>query len=110
MIIGLMILELSQPTLSGVEALRIGLLLGFVGWAIVLLVIGLWLHYGVRDIALFALGSSVLAAVLSTYACLALDTPVLFPVVGLIIGLLIGSLLCWFCSRRFTELGHFFGR
>jgi hypothetical protein len=110
MVIGLAVLERPESTLGGVEALRVGLLLGAVGWVIILLVVGLWLHYGVRDIALYALGSSLLTAVISTYACLVIATAELFPIVGLVIGLLIGALLCWICPTRFTEWGHFFGR
>jgi hypothetical protein len=109
-VIGLAVLERPESTLGGVEAFRVGLLLGAVGWVIILLVVRLWLHYGVRDIALYALGSSLLTAVISTYACLAIATAELFPILGLVIGLLIGALLCWICPTRFTEWGHFFGR
>ncbi len=86
-------------TLTPVQALQVGLALGFVGWVMLLVVIGAWLHYGTSAIALPALLNAMLSSILTVFACNALKFPIIDTVLGLVMGTLVGWLLCRLCDR-----------
>jgi hypothetical protein len=94
-------LILSDPgfTLTVAESLRVGLLLGAVGWVVLLVVIGLWFHYGVAQVAWPALANSMITCVLTVFACRALNIPYLDTILGVLMGTLVGYLLCLLCGR-----------
>jgi uncharacterized membrane protein YeaQ/YmgE (transglycosylase-associated protein family) len=99
-------LLLSPPhafTLTASETWKAGLLLGLVGWVILLIVFGLWLHYGMSQIAGPSLLNALLSAVLTVWVCRALHVPILDTLIGLLVGTLVGWILCQLCGR-FTPL------
>ena len=85
--------------MTAAQALQVGLVLGFLGWIVLLLVIGAWLHYGASAIALPALVNALLSSVLTVFVCNALNMPFLDVLLGLVIGTLVGWLLCLLCGR-----------
>lgn len=91
--------------LSMPDVFRVGLLLALVGWIVVLIVVGVWLRYGVAAIALPALVNAVLTAVLTVYFNNLIQQPVLATLIGLLVGILIGTILCWYCRRRGLKIG-----
>ncbi|HEY6045033.1 MAG TPA: hypothetical protein VIU65_00435 [Pyrinomonadaceae bacterium] len=97
---GMLQLELALPVLPIIDVLKIGLLLALLGWLVVLLVVGVWLHYGVSAIALQAMINAILTAVLTVYANNIIHQPIFATLIGLLIGILVGFILCWYCRRR----------
>ncbi len=93
--------QLQNPSLILIpsEILIIGILLGFVGWLFVLLVVGMWLHYGVRSISLQAFLNSMLTAIFTVYINNLIQIPAVAVIVGMIVGIIIGYLLCLLCRR-----------
>jgi hypothetical protein len=85
--------------LTAAQAFQTGLVLGFIGWMVLLLVIGAWLHYTASAIALPALVNALLSSVLTVFICNALNIPIIDVLVGLLIGTLVGWLLCLLCGR-----------
>lgn len=83
-------------------AINTGLLLGAVGWVAILIVVGLWLHYGLRTIALPALFTSLVTAVLTVLIAIQLWIAFLDVWIGLLVGTIVGAVLCRLCGRRFV--------
>src|SRR5438067_216631 len=73
------------------------LLLALVGWITVVVVFGLWLHYGLIQIALPAVVNAVLTSFLTVWLNLLIQLPWLAALVGLLVGILVGLILCRFC-------------
>ncbi len=73
------------------------LLLALIGWIVVVVVFGLWLHYGVGAIALPAALNALITAFLTTWLDLKIHQPILSPLLGLLVGILVGLVLCRFC-------------
>ena len=73
-------------------------LLALVGWLVVLLVVGGWLRYGARRVALAALVNALLTTLLVTLANLAIRQVVLAVPGGFVIGAIVGTLLCLVCG------------
>ncbi len=97
---GMLQSQLTLPVLPMIDVLRIGLLLALLGWLIALLVVGVWLHYGVAAIALQAFINAILTAILTVYANNLIQQPIIATFIGLVIGILIGYILCWYCRKR----------
>jgi len=81
------------------ELLQIALPLVVVCWLVVLLIVGVWLHYGVAAIAWPLLLNAFLTVLLTLWANNLIQMPVLAGLIGLLIGILVGSILCRFCGR-----------
>ena len=86
-------------------AFETGILLGFVGWVAILIVVGLWLHYGMRAIAIPALFTSLITAVLTVFIAIALWLSILDVWIGLLVGTLVGAALCRLCGTRLAMAG-----
>ena len=98
----LALLQLAETPVSipAADLFKGGLALGLLAWVVLLLVVGVWLRYGLRQVALFALIISVITAVFTVFINYAIQIPVLAVPIGLLVGILVGLLLCWFCRRR----------
>src|SRR6266571_4026975 len=75
----------------------IGAILGVVGFLMVLLLLGVWLHYGVAAIALPAFVNAILTGVLSVLIVHALRVPAIAAFLGAAVGAAIGAVLCGLC-------------
>lgn len=98
-VLGLYLVGVPSPALSAGQILQLGALLGLLGWLVVLLIIGLWLRYGARRIALPSFVTAMFTAVLTVYFNLLVGQPVLATLVGLVVGILVGTVLCWLWCR-----------
>jgi uncharacterized membrane protein len=98
-------LEQSDPSfaITIVDAFRVGLLLGAVGWVVLLIVVGLWFHYGMAQVAWPALVNAMITCILTVFVCRTLDLAYLDTILGVLIGTLVGYALCLLCGR-FTKL------
>lgn len=99
MIFGLAQLEHPDAAVSPGDLVVIALAGALTIWLILLLVLGLWLRYGVRAIAAQTLVNSFITAFLTVLICDALETPMLSSLIGLVVGIAVGSLLCMLCGR-----------
>jgi hypothetical protein len=96
------LLGLSQPALGAVmpplnEVFTNSLLLALVGWITVVIVFGVWLHYGIAAIAPPAAVNAIITAFLTTWLDLKVHHPSISPLLGMLVGILVGLLLCQFC-------------
>lgn len=96
------LIGISQPGLGAVMpalgAVFINsLLLALIGWTTVVIVFGIWLHYGLATIAPPALVNAIITAFLTTWLDLKLHQPALSPLLGMLVGILVGLILCQFC-------------
>jgi hypothetical protein len=93
-------LQLLHPglTLTWSDTFKIGLLLAVVGWLVVLIIVGIWLHYGVRSIAIQALINAIITSVLTVYVNNVIQLPLLSVLIGLMVGILVGSVFCRLCE------------
>ena len=98
------IAQLHQPALLLADAVKVGILLGLVAWVFILMVEGLWLHYG-SAIVWPSLVTSLLSAVLTVVIANAVALPVLSVWLGILVGTLVGALLCRLCGERSGSLG-----
>ena len=101
-VMGLFLSAPNPLTLTAAETWKVGLILGLVGWVILLIVLGLWLHYGISQIAWPSLFNALLSAVLTVWVCRAVHFPVLDTLIGLLVGTLVGWVLCQLCGRYTT--------
>ena len=104
-------MQLAHPglVLSWADIVKVGILLGLLGWVVVLVVVGMWLRYGVRAIFLAALINAILTSVLAVYANNLIQRPTLASLIGLVVGVLVGAALCWLCGKitiRLRKLSH----
>ncbi|WP_436294722.1 hypothetical protein [Variovorax sp. LjRoot178] len=93
---------LSTTPLSISDAIQVGILLGLFAWVALLLLIGIWLHYGVRGIALPALITSLLSAVLTVMISTRFPHPLADLWIGLLVGTIVGAALCALCGMGHT--------
>jgi acid phosphatase family membrane protein YuiD len=98
--------QVQNPTLvlTLQELLLIAVVLGLVAWLFLLLVIGVWLKYGVGAIALQTFVTALLAAIATVYLNNIIKLPYLAVILGWLVGILIGYLLCLFCRRYSPDL------
>lgn len=99
MVMGLLQSEMPPGVMSAADAWKASFALSVTGWVVILIVLGLWLHYGVSQIAWPALANSLLSATFTVFVCRALHIAFLDTILGLLIGTLIGYLLCLLCGR-----------
>jgi hypothetical protein len=99
MIMGFVLAPPATPALSLPDVVRASLVLGILGWIVLLVVIGAWLHYGFSQIALPALVNALITAFLTVFFCNKIHVAVICTVLGLVIGTLVGWLLCIACQR-----------
>jgi hypothetical protein len=99
MVFGLVQLGHSSEDLSAIGLLAVAMIAGGSAWGIILVVVGLWLHYGARAIAFPALVTVLITAVLTVYANHALQLPAVAGLVGVAIALVVGFLLCLLCGH-----------
>ena len=86
-------------TLPLLSQLQAGLLLGVVAWIVLLIVIGVWLHYGLGQIAAQAFVNAMITSVLTVLLAYAIHLPWLATIIGMLVGILVGTILCSFCRR-----------
>jgi hypothetical protein len=98
---GALLLEHGSHTFTPAELLQIALLLALICWFVVLVIVGLWLHYGASAIAWPLLLNALLTCVFTVWFNNLIRIPELATIVGLLVGLIVGSLLCRFCRRDF---------
>jgi len=98
--------QVQNPTivLTLQEVLLIAVVLGLVAWLFLLLVIGVWLKYGVGAIALQTFVTALLTAIATVYLNNIIKLPYLAVILGWLVGILIGYLLCLFCRRYSSGL------
>jgi hypothetical protein len=95
--------RLSTVPISTADGVQAGVVLGLFGWVVLLLLIGVWLHYGVRAIALPALVTSLLSAVLTVLISMRYPpSPLADLWIGLLVGTLVGAALCALCGMSQT--------
>ncbi len=97
LIFGLLQVQHPGTVLELLDVIKVGLLLALLGWAAVLLIIGVWLRFSVPAIAVPALIAATLIAPLVVYVNNILQLPILATLVGLLIGGVLGAILCWLC-------------
>jgi hypothetical protein len=100
-VMGLAQAESPHQNLTVPEAWEIALVLGAAGWLVLLILVGLWFHYGLAKIALPALVNAMLTSIVTVFVCRALHIAYLDTLLGVLIGTLIGYLLCRLCGRYF---------
>ncbi len=105
------IIGLAQPAFLGMTpslaALFVNSLpLALAGWVFVLLLFGLWLHYGLGVIALPAAVNAILTAFLTLWLCLLGHLPALDVPIGMVVGILVGWVLCRFCRPLSRATGR----
>lgn len=95
------LLQLGHPgvVFPGSDTFKIAIILSLLGWLVVLVVVGVWRHYGILAIALPGLITAFLAAFLTVIVSNSAQIPVLSPLIGLLIGILVGVVLCRFCQK-----------
>src|SRR5450759_3263634 len=72
--------------------LLIALMLGFTGFLLILLFLGLLLQYGVLQIFWLSLVNSLITAVLTVFVTITINLPVIYAITGLIIGIFVGAI------------------
>ena len=97
---------LNRPAVENHEVSRISVavVLGLIAWLFLLLVIGVWLKYGIGSIALQTFVTAFLTAFFTVYLSNIINLPYLTVILGWLVGILIGYLLCLFCRRYFPGL------
>jgi hypothetical protein len=86
-------------TLPLLSQLQAGLILGAVAWIVLLIVIGVWLHYGLGQIAAQAFVNAIITSVLTVLLAYAIHIAWLATIIGMLVGILVGTILCLFCRR-----------
>lgn len=98
--VGIVLLHLAPTTPTAQQLGVAGLILALMGWLVVLLLIGTWLGYGVRRIALPALLNALLVSFITVLLVNGLGLPGWGMLLGFLVGIVIGSLLCKWCRER----------
>lgn len=95
-----LVLPLYPPsTLTLPDVLKAGVVLGLAGWLLVLMVIGVWLRYGMAAIAAPALVNALLTGVLTVAFNDLAQLPAAATLIGIVIGIFVGTVLCrFFCG------------
>jgi hypothetical protein len=73
-------------------------LTGVVALVAVLLIVGVWLHYGAGAIFAPVLVNAAFTTILTVWITYKLQKPYLSALVGLVIGVVVGTLLCRACD------------
>ena len=81
------------------ELLQIVALLTITCWLVVLLIVGLWLHYGASAIAWPLLLNAFVTVLLTVWLNNIIRIPEIAGLIGLLVGILVGFVLCRFCGR-----------
>jgi hypothetical protein len=102
MIMQLLQSPLHPPLLTISEVLKIGLILGLAGWLGMLVVLAVWLHYRLSQIAGPALVNSLLSAILTVFVSNIFRYSIIDTVLGIFIGTVVGWLLCLACGKLTT--------
>jgi len=84
---------------TNAELLQIAVPLAIACWLVVLLIVGVWLHYGAAAIAWPLLLNAFVTVLLTVWANNLIQMPAIAGIIGLLIGILVGSILCRFCGR-----------
>jgi len=96
-VFGIVMIQDPKLTFTKTQLIVIGAVIGFVGFLCVLVLLGLWLHYGISSIAVPAFINAILTGILTVIADNAIHNPALSSWIGAIIGILVGALLCVSC-------------
>jgi hypothetical protein len=106
------IVMIQAPTLkfTNVQLALIGTILGFVGFLCILVLLGLWLHYGISSIAFPALVNAILTGIAAVIVANAIHNSALSALMGFIVGILVGALLCASCRWARWEVGGSHGQ
>jgi len=99
MVMGFVLAPPATPLLTASEVLKASSALGILGWIVLLVVIGAWLHYGFSQIAVPALINALITAFFTVFLCNKIHVAIICTVLGLFVGTLIGWLLCLLCGR-----------
>lgn len=86
-----------MPTTA--ELLQMVALLTITCWLVVLLIVGLWLHYGASAIAWPLLLNAFVTVLLTVWINNLVRLPDIAGLIGLLVGILVGFVLCRFCGR-----------
>jgi hypothetical protein len=105
LVMGLYLLQQTPPAIPLPGVFAVGAILGIAAWLAVLIIVGLWQHYGIANIALPSLVTSLITAVLTVLVTSRVQVPVLAVWFGIVIGTLVGALLCWLCRGRLLSTG-----
>ena len=101
-IVGLLV-GLFQVAMPGViplaDVVRAALILGLFAWLVILLIVGVWLHYGVGAIALSSLVTTFLTSLLTVFLANKIQIPPLAVWIGILVGTLVGYALCRLCGE-----------
>lgn len=87
------------------ELLGVGLILAAAAWLFVVMLFGVWLRYGVTNIALPAFVNSVFTSTITVLLCNWVGISALAAPIGLFTGLAVGYLLCWWCRYENCRSG-----
>ncbi|HKB01527.1 MAG TPA: hypothetical protein VKD90_04865 [Gemmataceae bacterium] len=83
---------------SAAECLQLAGLFGLFAWLFVLVLVGSWLGYGFRAVAVPTLVTAAATTLAVVFALNRLRVPDWGALLGLVIGLLVGWLLCRLCQ------------
>lgn len=92
------IIVLSGQFLDWLLVLEMGLILAIVCWVVILLVVGRWLRYGIRQIALLTFINSIITSIITVVVIFFLKPPYYFAWIGAIMGILVGTVFCKVCN------------
>jgi hypothetical protein len=109
LVMGLYLLQPAPLPLSHLDVLAISTILGLLAWLALLMIVGLWQHYGIANIAFSSLVNSLITALLTVFVTNKVQIAVLAVWIGILIGTIVGALLCWLCSvspRRIPGVDH----
>jgi len=88
------------------DLLKMTLVLGLLGWLADILVFGIWLRYGIAQIAPPALPNALLTALLTVWINLLVRMPAIAVPLGFLAGVLVGWVLCRFCRPVSKDSGR----
>ncbi len=101
--LGLTLDVIPPPGLSSTAIILTGLLLAVLGWIVVVVLLGVWMRYGVAQIAAAAAINALLTAILTVWINNLVRQAVLAPALGILVGILVGAILCRLCSPSQTK-------
>jgi hypothetical protein len=96
-LLGLSVAALPGGTPSLGDIVATAVVLGLLGWFAIILVFGVWLRYGIAQIAPPALPNALLTALLTVWINFSIRMPAIAVPIGMLAGILVGLALCRFC-------------
>lgn len=100
----------SPLVLTMSQVVQAAVILGLLAWLVLLLIVGVWLHYGVSAIGLPSLVTSLLTSLLTVYLANKVQISLLAVFIGLLAGTLVGFALCRLCGApKYAEGGPYYG-